>query len=198
MNQPEVIFSEKYITKNPISRRLINGYIKSLKRLVKKCDFQNILDIGCGEGIMLMKISDNLVEKEVIGIDLSEENISSAKKNFPPGKFQQGSGYKLGFNDNTFDLVTCLEVLEHMDTPEKAIEEIYRVSKRYAILSVPNEPLWRILNMARFKYWKDLGNTPDHVNHWSRNNFIGFVGEKFEIIEVEKPIPWTMLLCKKK
>jgi len=61
---------------------------------------------------------------------------------------------------------------------------------------VPREPIWRILNMARGKYWRALGNTPGHLQHWSRSGILGLLAEHFEIVEVRTPLPWTMVLCR--
>jgi hypothetical protein len=53
-----------------------------------------------------------------------------------------------------------------------------------------------VLNLARGKYLADLGNTPGHVNHWSRSGFLDLLSRRFEIVEVRTPLPWTMALCK--
>jgi hypothetical protein len=69
-----------------------------------------------------------------------------------------------------------------------------RVASRYLLVSVPREPLWRGLNMARGAYLKDLGNTPGHVNHWTKGSFVELLGRHGEVTEVRSPLPWTMLL----
>ena len=95
-------------------------------------------------------------------------------------------------------MVFLLEVLEHLDYPEIALEELKRISKRYLILGVPREPLWRFLNMCRFKYLKDFGNTPGHLNHWSKKSIIKLIEKKFgKVISVESVIPWTIILAEK-
>ena len=53
-------------------------------------------------------------------------------------------------------------------SPEATLAEMARVARRHLLVSVPREPLWRGLNMARGAYLRDLGNTPGHVNHWSK------------------------------
>jgi len=63
----------------------------------------------------------------------------------------------------SYDLTIACEVLEHLEDPGQALTEIDRVTKQSVLISVPQEPMWRILNMARGKYWSDLGNTPGHV-----------------------------------
>ena len=65
-------------------------------------------------------------------------------------------------------MATAIEVLEHVPDPERTVSEMARVAKRWVLVSVPREPLWRGLNMARGAYIKDLGNTPGHINHWSK------------------------------
>jgi hypothetical protein len=73
-----------------------------------------------------------------------------------------------------------------------------RVARRHVLLSVPREPLWRVLNVARGAYWRDWGNTPGHVQHWSRDEFVALVSRYFTLTRVVAPFPWTMVLAEKK
>ncbi|MFP4025857.1 MAG: class I SAM-dependent methyltransferase [Thiohalospira sp.] len=198
MNEVKINFSEKYVSKNPISRGLINNFSKSLSKLISSIKFYNILDVGCGEGVMLASMQRYLIDKECYAIDIDYRNIRDAKINFPGGKYSQGSIYELKFDNDSFDLVTCLEVLEHLEDPVKGLSEIQRVARQHVILSVPREPIWRILNMTRLKYWSKLGNTPGHLNNWSKNQFISIIEDHFHIIKILNPLPWTMVLCEVK
>jgi SAM-dependent methyltransferase len=90
-------------------------------------------------------------------------------------------------------LVVGLEVLEHVPQPERALADIARVCRGTAILSVPREPIWRAGNMARGRYLKDWGNTPGHVNHWSSGAFERFVRTRFDVGDIARPVPWTMV-----
>lgn len=198
MSEVKINFSKKYISKHPISQKLIKGFSLSLEKLLTNIDFNNHLDIGSGEGIMLHKMQHILKNKDCYGIDVDKENLKFAKNNFPTCTFSHDSIYQLHFKDLSFDLVTCLEVLEHLEEPERGMSEIQRVARKYIILSVPNEPLWSFLNMARFKYWKSLGNTPGHLNRWSAESFHRFVEGYFFVDKILKPWPWTMLLCRTK
>ncbi len=69
-------------------------------------------------------------------------------------------------------MATAIEVLEHVPDPEATVAEMARVADRWLLVSVPREPLWRGLNVARGAYWRTLGNTPGHVNHWSKRSFV--------------------------
>ena len=100
---------------------------------------------------------------------------------------------RLPFPPLSFDLVMAIEVLEHVDDPVAALAELVRVSRGGMVLSVPREPIWRVANMARGKYLADLGNTPGHVQHWSRRSFVELVGSQLEVVNVSTPFPWTMI-----
>ena len=81
----------------------------------------------------------------------------------------------LPFADDEFDVATAIEVLEHVPDPAHTVAEMARVAQRWLLVSVPREPLWRGLNVARGAYIKDLGNTPGHVNHWSKRAFVALL-----------------------
>ena len=53
-----------------------------------------------------------------------------------------------------------------------------------------------MLNMARGAYWSELGNTPGHLNHWSKRSFVRLLSQHGEVVEVRSPFPWTMLLVR--
>jgi SAM-dependent methyltransferase len=122
------------------------------------------------------------------------EYLKILAENAPEVTAVGGSIYKLPFADKFFDTVMCLEVLEHLDSPDKGMEELCRVCRRWLIMSVPREPIWRILNVVRGAHLKDFGNTPDHRQHWSRGGFVQFVGQYADVKEVRSPLPWTIVL----
>lgn len=190
-------FSGKYENNGVIAKYLVSSYFKSVAKLVLKTQgVESAHEIGVGEGwstMRLKKLVSNLTGSEFV---LSLVEI--AKKNNPELNIFNESVYELEFNDNSVDLVFLLEVLEHLDYPDIALEELKRISKKYIILGVPREPLWRFLNMCRFKYLKDFGNTPGHLNHWSKKGLIKLIEKKYgKVIAVESPLPWTIVLAKK-
>lgn len=157
-----------------------------------------ILDAGCGEGFTLNKLFQNKIGSKLEGIDFSKDAISLGKKIHPHLSLRQGDIYKLPYKDNSFDLVLSTEVLEHLKEPEKALKEIIRVSKKYILLSVPNEPFFRLSNFLRGKNITRWGDDIDHINHWNPKSFQEFIKrEKVKIIKIKKPFPWTMILVEK-
>lgn len=188
----------KYTTRNPISRYLVRNFFTKIRGLLSNISFESVLDIGCGEGILLHNVQDHLVGKNVFAVDIDHLEIETARKNIPSAKLGVASAHDLPFSDAGFDLVICCEVLEHLDNPDLALREIRRVTAKYCILSVPNEPIWRILNICRGAYIADLGNTPGHLNHWSRRSFKQYISDYFQIVKTTTPLPWIGVLGRQK
>lgn len=194
--QPEGNYFDKYNNDNIIVKKLMQGFFSSMSEMISKITINNVLEAGCGEGY----VSQFLYEKgyNIDAFDVSEKVIEEAKNSFQCINFFTDSIYKISAEDNKYDLVVASEVLEHLEEPEKALNELFRVSKNYIFVSVPNEPIWRVLNLVRGKYIKDFGNTPGHIQHWSCNGIKKLCEKnKAKILEIKQPLPWTMILMKK-
>lgn len=187
---------DKSSLSNPISRYLVQGFDHSLLELVEMADPASIHEVGCGEGRVLNLIRDHF-EKDIslTGSDFSEQIISHLQKRGNPEiTYKNKSIYKLEPDTDSAELIMCCEVLEHLEDPEKALESLKTLDAESYIFSVPREPLWRILNMVRGKYWRDWGNTPGHLNHWSRRSFLAFLRQfDFKPVAIQSPLPWTMV-----
>lgn len=189
----------KYSEKNPVAKYLVQNFFSCLTELFSLAGVgpDNLcLEVGCGEGEVLSALKSVSLAK-FLGCDIDGARLDHANAEHP-GEVFMGSAYELPFISNGFQCVVCCEVLEHLQFPEDALEELSRVSSNWVLLSVPNEPLWRVLNVVRGKYWADLGNTPGHINHWSRSAFIELIDRYFEVVRVLSPLPWTMLLARKR
>lgn len=186
----------KYETKNPLARKLIQSFQKVVRGLLSDLDYYSLHEVGCGDGYN-MQVLASVKEAKCSGSDIEEGALTLAKKRNPRVSFSKASVYHLPFQENAFDIVVACEVLEHLDNPHQALSEIKRITQKYCLLSVPNEPIWRILNMLRGKYWKSWGNTPDHINHWSKKQFTQLVGQYFKIDKIKTPLPWTIILAHK-
>jgi len=190
-------FSGKYENTSFIAKRLVDSYFKSVIKLMAQTE--NVMtghEIGIGEGFSTMRLSRMI--SELTASEYVDDLVIKAQKNNPNLEIFKESVYELKYEENAVDIVFLLEVLEHLDFPEIALKQLRKVSSRYLILGVPNEPLWRILNFMRFKYMKDFGNTPGHLNHWSKKSLIKLVEKHYgKVIAVETPIPWTIVLAQK-
>lgn len=189
---------DKYGSSNPLVRRMMAGFESSLDEMFEKADPQSILDIGCGEGVLTQKWAMRLHPKRVVGIDLEDTVIQAewAKREAPNLDYRIMKAESLPFANDEFDVTTAIEVLEHVDDPDQVVAEMARVAARWMILSAPREPLWRGLNMVRGAYIRDLGNTPGHLNHWSKRAFVRLIAQHGEVVEARSPFPWTMLLVR--
>ena len=187
----------KYETNNPVSKALLKGFFNALEDLLGIIDFNNIYEAGCGNGYVTRFIKNKYDGVTISASDISENKISLAKREVSNVSFSVASIYETKQYDNAYDLVIATEVLEHLEHPREALLELIRISGKHIIVSVPNEPIWRIGNMLRLKYLKSFGNTPGHINHWSKNSFIKYIGEHCTVKKILLPPPWVMVLCEK-
>jgi 2-polyprenyl-3-methyl-5-hydroxy-6-metoxy-1,4-benzoquinol methylase len=189
---------DKYGSTNPVVRRLMNGFESTLEELWRKAGPESILDVGCGEGVLTAQWADQLGDGRIVGIDLDDPKLKAEWDKRQRGnlEYKVEDATHLSFADGEFDMATAIEVLEHVPDPERTVSEMARVAKRWVLVSVPREPLWRGLNMARGAYLKDLGNTPGHINHWSKRSFVSMLSRYGTVEEVRSPFPWTMCLVR--
>jgi len=197
--QPAGNLFDKYHTQNPVYRYLVNRFLKALDSALRKTEnSKSLLDVGCGEGHLLNRVSAIRRFARLEGVDISGPIIGKAKSAYPAFGFSTGSACALAYKNGEFDIVMACEALEHIKDYKKALSELGRVSAKYLIISVPLEPLWRALNVARGAHIGALGNTPGHVNHWGRKGFIKILSEHFRIEKLYYPMPWQIALCLKK
>lgn len=190
-------FFNKYESKNPIVRALMNKYFNDLDCLILpiKNEISSALEIGCGEGYITKHIQDLGITIE--GADISERIIHIAQKLHPSIEFRIQSIYDLDSSQKKYDIIFINQVLEHLEEKERAMRQIQRITKKYLFFSVPNEPFFRIANILRLKYLSDLGNPPGHINHWSKKSFGQFLKVNgLDIINISISTVWILTLCK--
>lgn len=186
----------KYSTRNPVFRRLVERFLLNVGELYEHAGARTVLEVGCGEG--------HLAERLVRCYEHPESFVAcdlflppAVRAAHPLISFQRASAYSLPYADESFDLVLCCEVLEHLEDPDAAFGELARVTRSAILVSVPWEPIWRILNLARGRYLTRLGNTPGHVGHFTRRAFRELVARHARIVAERRPLPWTILLAER-
>ncbi|MGH2914469.1 MAG: class I SAM-dependent methyltransferase [Solirubrobacteraceae bacterium] len=191
---------DKYGSTNPVVRRLMAGFERTLDELFSRAAARSVLDVGCGEGVLTARWARELgavaPSGRVVGVDLEDPKLADQWRahSEPNLRFEAMEVERLAFEDREFELVAATEVLEHVEDPDRALAEMARVARSHLLVSVPHEPLWRALNVARGAYLKDLGNTPGHLHHWTRRSFASLLARHGEVVETRSPFPWTMLL----
>lgn len=148
-----------------------------------------ILDVGCHSGTFTKKIADLTKSKEIYGIDISGDSIDAINKRIPFGHFTVADAQdKIPFKDELFDAVYCLEVLEHVDHPDKVLDEIYRCLKSggTCLILVPSESklfkiVWLLWTLV-FPVWRHA-----HVQDFSGSRLErALIEHGFKIISIKK------------
>ncbi len=188
-------FEDKYSSQNPIARWLVSGFLDAVTELFVPADPADkpVLEAGCGEG----KLASHLVRNapaptRYLATDLSLDTVGGGVD--PRIEFQAASIYELPFASDSFDIVVCCEVLEHIERPAAGLAELRRVARERVLVSTPWEPVWRAMNMARGKYLRELGNTPGHIQHFTRRDLRELAATHLDILEMRTPLPWTAIL----
>lgn len=195
---------DKYGSRNPVVRALMAGFFRDFDAFFGQAAPETVIEAGCGEGVLSARVAGRV--RALTAFDIDSDCVRVAESRLRergagdrlPGDIRVFQGDVLGDLPDLapVDLVICCEVLEHVGDPEAALDRLKRLTRRHLIVSVPREPLWRVLNMARLKYLPALGNTPGHVQHWSARGFEALVARHFEVIAVRRPLPWTMILAR--
>ncbi len=186
---------EKFQTGNPVVRRMFGNFFRTVGETVEPLAAGSVLDAGCGEGETLERLA-SILPPAPVGIDLNPESIEFAKARLPEARLSVGNLLDLPFEDSSFELVLCLEVLEHLPDPNAGLSELLRVSGCDVVMSVPHEPWFRLGSLARGKYLKSWGNHPEHVNHWNPKSFRGFLEAQAEVVELQTSMPWIIARCR--
>lgn len=189
-------YFDKHNSKNPITKILMKNFYKTFIDAIKKENIKSMIDIGCGEGhltnILKTYFKKNNRDVKITALEYDEETILFANKTYPSLNVKHGDILNL---NGRYDLLISSEVLEHIEDFETAIKNCKRVSP-VCLFSVPNEPWFRITNICRLKYLKRLGNSPGHVNNWSKKEFYQLLKKHFKYVEIRTTGLWNVAICK--
>ena len=185
----------KFQTANPIAGGLIDRLYREVAAVAVATEATSLLDAGCGEGEALARLGDQAPERTA-AVDLDRDAVALTQNRLPGVDVSRHSIEALPFEDDSFDLVLCLEVLEHVPEPGAALAELARVCSGRIVLSVPDEPWFRLGSLARGKYLRGLGDHPEHVNHWSQRSLRAMLEQEVEVISLPRSFPWAIAECR--
>ena len=165
---------DKYGSTNPVVKRLMAGFERTLDELFASAAPRSMLDVGCGEGVLTHKWAQRLD---------GPRRRHRPRGPGDPGRVGEAPGAepRVPRHEGREPAVRRRRVRRSRarsrcsstcPTPSTPSPRWRACARRHLLVSVPREPLWRGLNMARGAYLKDLGNTPGHVNHWSKRTFV--------------------------
>lgn len=178
------------IKNNPVKHFLINLFFKNIYQEIKKNKPNSIVDLGCGEGFLENYLKDKDINSEIVGIDINPDSIEYARKSNPQFKFLTADFLDLKMKNN-FDLAIMLEVLEHLNQPEKAIKTASDLSKKL-LVSVPWEPWFSWLYLLVGLNVKRLGKHPEHCQFFNPKSLQSLLKKYFEKVEIKSNWPWLV------
>lgn len=186
--------TDKGTLSNPMARKMVAGFDRALLTQLDSWQAASLHEVGCGEGRLSRLIRDRL-GIEIRASDFSRQLIEENQGRSDGGiSYVQRNIYDLDPIKDRAEAVICCEVLEHLEFPDRGLEGLRRLNATHYLFSVPNEPIWRLLNMMRGKYLGALGNTPGHLNHWSKTSFTRFLVRSGFVVEQSlNPFPWLMV-----
>lgn len=133
-----------YKSRNPLVRTFFNRKIQAITKCALDAKSQHILDVGCGDGLVLEKLQAEFL----VGLDLSLTRLKRARLRVKNGLFLCGDAEYLPFRESSFDLVMCLDTLEHLPNPHNCVRNLESSTAKGGIIivSVPDD---RMLSFAR-------------------------------------------------
>ena len=188
---------QKYLNPNPVQRYLLRRFHRQIASLLQATGAKRILDAGCGEGFVVSYLLQGNEGLAITGIDCSLEALEMARQMVPGVLFDVGDLREMPYSDDNFDLVMCLEVLEHLPDPHKGLRELRRVTSAHCLVSVPHEPFFRATNFLRGKHVPAWGRDPEHLQHWTAGQFRRLVEQYFGVEQFVYSFPWVIALGRK-
>jgi ubiquinone/menaquinone biosynthesis C-methylase UbiE len=183
----------KYRSRNPVVRHLTERFLRRVVDLVATDRPRRVLEVGCGEGMVISRIARRYPGIHVDGLELDAGALAEARARCPAVPLVRGDACALPVRSGSYDLVVCLEVLEHLPDPARALEELLRVTRRACLLSVPHEPFFRLGNLLRGQHLARLGNPSDHLQHWGRREFAALCRRYFTVRACANSFPWLIV-----
>lgn len=186
--------STKYEARNPVMRMLLDRFLRAIDETAAEIAPSRVLDVGCGEGVVTERLARRLADSTIVGVDADDGRLRDEwnSRRLDNVSFAAASAYDLPFEDGNFDLVCAFEVLEHLERPRDALAEMERVSGGCLLLSVPREPQWRISHLLAGRNLRLLGDTPGHINHWSKSSFESLLSGYGRGVRMRTSFPWTI------
>lgn len=189
---PSAPDEQKYASRNPVVRALIDRWLGRLCRAVGE-DAAVMVDVGTGEGFALERYRGRT--RSVIGVDIDMRKIARATRALPAVSPVVADGARLPIRDGSADVVTCVEVLEHVGEPGAVVAELARITGHRCVVSVPWEPWFRFGNLARGRNVGRLGSDPDHVRAFRAVSLRHLLARRFDEIEIHRAFPWLIAVA---
>jgi len=191
-----VDYYQKGVKNNILQRLWHRGKLVAVASLVNE-NTKKILDVGCASGWFLHMLSKKFPNAKCVGIDSYKDAIMYGKKKYKNLTLVDADGHKIPFSDESFDLVICTEMLEHVLDPNKVIQEIKRVLKPDGLAVIEMDSgnmlfrlIWYWWTNMRNGVWKD-----SHIQPFTASKLEGIIKKGGLKIKKKKNFNFTMAVA---
>jgi SAM-dependent methyltransferase len=182
----------KYASRNVVVRKLIARLLRKLRGAAGSTS-GTWVDVGIGEGLALSAMQVHA--GTLIGVEYRHDKLALALERLPSASGVRADAGMLPFIDGSAEVVTCLEVLEHLEAPERAVSELARICQGRCVVSVPWEPFFRLGNLCRGKDVRQWGNNSEHIQHFQPSSLRRLLGQSFDKVEIHSCFPWLVAVA---
>lgn len=153
-------YYQKGVRNNLLQRFWHTGKFKAVLSLIES-NPKFILDVGSASGWFLSKMSKRFPKAKCVGVDVYKNAITYGKNKYKSIRFVHADAHKLPFQDDSFDMIVCTEVLEHVTNPKGVLKEIRRVLKQHGAVVIEMDTgnilfniVWYLWMNFNGKVWK--------------------------------------------
>lgn len=183
--------AKKYGSSNPVVQKLLAKWTTALRGVVGELPADAVVvDVGVGEGLSLIRFLPE--GRSAIGVEYRHDKVLAATERLPKLSGVVADAGLVPIASGVADLVTCIEVLEHLVVDEPAVAELARICRGRCVVSVPWEPWFRLGNLGRGKNIKRFGNDPEHVQFFTPSRLQRLLAAEFEQVRVVRAFPWLI------
>lgn len=183
----------KYRDRSRAQRALVRRFAEQLHAMVVEAGpLARVLEVGLGEGFVSGFLSERLPGVRFSGVEVDASAAARARRLFPRLDVREGSIYDLAALPRDYDVVLCIEVLEHLSEPARALREVARLGPRRVVVSVPHEPFFRLGNLARLRNVRRLGDDPGHVQHFGLRSLRALLERDLAHVRLARAFPWLL------
>jgi SAM-dependent methyltransferase len=181
--------AKKYATTNPVVQRLLARWMGRLTGVIGTVE-GTVVDVGVGEGLALERMLP--AGQWAIGVEYRFDKVDAARRRLSNLAALRSDAGMLPLVDRCADLVTCIELLEHLPTYVPAVAELARITRGRCVVSVPWEPWFRLGNLGRGKNVRRFGNDPEHVQFFTPGRLRRAMQGGFRDVTITPAFPWLI------
>lgn len=161
-----------HLLKSSVNPARVGYFLRIIKEVLHiDCNDTPALDVGCGGGILAEEFA--AMGFHVAGIDPSEQSLATAKQHAESAAltidYTEGTGESIPYADNTFPVVYCCDVLEHVRDLPRVISEIYRVTQPggcFFFETLNRTFLSKLVAIKIWQEWKSTAFMPPRLHEW--------------------------------